>query len=470
VSFKSHIQEEACGTSNLTLNGIHLPQEWNGDFATGSGLYSGVTDLQQNESSITRELDLEWISACIRGIEETDEAAQVLTVSIKAIDGVALGIPSGFTVSFKQQTSPPSLLRLESVPNLLASHKEVAQSWREPPTHLRLFVTNDTVSLEEVERFDQSLEDNILELKLLQADLQRLQLAIAGKKKHIKSQLREEVRSLTSELNDCRSISCIFKTLVHKARGAWSIAVVGVTPHYQQVEEMSRPEYLDTYAQAHGHVSQLSAGAMKSDSSTGATKSGSSPSRLYETISDELPPRPQQASPFIIALEATLGLLCCGCLIAFIRHKCSSLRTRTERAALREERDTARAYRRAARKHAWRNSWRNSWRNLLGNWRKDDERIADYEEKRTLIQEQESILDGAMQEEIRQLREAHNVVNDLVRDAEEGRAIRHMPCTCQRTPHAAAPYSPAQIASLATAPTRLASHLTTNPKSTCRKS
>jgi hypothetical protein len=154
---------------------------------------------------------------------------------------------------------------------------------------------------------------------------------------------------------------------------------------------------------------------------------------------NELPPRPPKDSPYVIALEIALGLLCCGCLVAVIRHKCSSLRTRTERAAAREERLNAAAYRRAARKHAWRNWWR-------GNWvRRDQERLEDYEEKRALISEQEGVLEDAMQEEIRQLRAAHNVVNDLVRDAEEGRVINHMPCNCHRQPPR--PYSPLSTAS-----------------------
>jgi flagellar motility protein MotE (MotC chaperone) len=88
-----------------------------------------------------------------------------------------------------------------------------------------------------------------------------------------------------------------------------------------------------------------------------------------------------------------------------------------ERAAAREERRTRNEYRRAARKHAWRKWWR-------GNWR-DQERIDDYEEKRSLIQHQESVLEEVMQEEIRQLREVHGVVNDLVSQAEEGRVVTY---------------------------------------------
>jgi hypothetical protein len=431
LSFTSHAQDEACGTSNITLNGIELPQQWNGDFATGSGSYTGATDLQQNERSLQRHLDLEWNSTCLHGDQETDQAAQVLTVSIKAIDGKTIITPSGFTVSFRQQTSPPSLLRFESTVS-----NDIGQSWREPPTHLRLVFTNDTVATGGADSTDSSLEADLIELRILQAELQKLQEAIANKKEHINSLLNKDVKSLKEEINDCEGLACIVKAVAHKAHGALKVALVHFRPNRDHSsEDMGRPD-LDSYAQAHGHASQKSGGSIKTEAFVTTISNATTPPS-YGKIPNDLPPRPTKPSPYIIALEVTLSLLCCGCLVAVIRHKCSSLRTRTERAAAREERDTARAYRRAARQHAWRNWWR-------GNWRKDRERIEDYEEKRSLIQEQEGVLEDAMQAEIRQLRAAHDVVNDLVRDAEEGRVINHAPCNCHhpRAPVSYASYSP----------------------------
>lgn len=216
LKFASHAQDHACGSSNITLNGQYLPQEWDGDFAFGSGSYSGVTDLEQNEWFRQRDLDLEWKSACLHGQEETDEAAQVLTVNIKAIDGKALIVPSGFTISFKQQTSPPALLRLEATPNPFASNKDVAESWREPPLNLRLVVTDQA----EKESAYLSLESEFRELKALQAELEQLQLAISDKKKYIHAQIRKEAKNFTEELNQCDGISCILQTIAHKAHGA----------------------------------------------------------------------------------------------------------------------------------------------------------------------------------------------------------------------------------------------------------
>ncbi|KAH8698191.1 hypothetical protein GQ44DRAFT_764789 [Phaeosphaeriaceae sp. PMI808] len=425
LTLTSHAQDKPCGSSNITLNGIDLHQQWSGDFAYGAGSYSRSTGSVQNERSDQRRLDLDWKSACLHSDIEGEEPAQVLTVNINGIDGRPLVRPSAFTLSFRQQTSPPSLLRLESVPFPSVSDRDVARSWRSPPTYLRLISGSDTTTpYGNPASADQSLEDDIRDLRALQADLWELQQAITLKKAQINSRYRDESKSLTDAINNCDGIACIVKAVAQKAHGAWTIASVGVRPDRDQSQEMGRPE--NEYAQVHDHTSQKSGGSINVES------------QPYE-IPTELPPRPTKQTPYLIALEVTLSLLCCGCLVAVIRHKCSSLRTRADRAAAREERYTVASYRRAARIHAWRNWWR-------GNWRKDRERIADYEEKRSLIQSQENILEDAMQEEIRQLRAAHDVVNDLVREAEEGRVIGHAPCNCHRPSHSAEPYSPTSYA------------------------
>ncbi|KAL6708114.1 hypothetical protein ACN47E_003548 [Coniothyrium glycines] len=430
LSFTSHAQDQACGSSNITLNGAHLPHEWNGDFASGSGLYQGVTDLQQNEWYLQRDLDLEWKSACLHSNTETDDPAQVLTVNIKAIDGKPVETPSGFTISFKQQTSPPTLLRLESVPNPSAGDRDVAESWREPPLTLRLSFPERTEDDHE-EAIEPTIEADLQELKALEAELELLHHAIAAKKKQIKAQLRKEAKNFSAELSHCDGIKCVFDIIAHKAHGAWKVVYIHFKPdHHHHSESMGRPE--EAFAPAHGHKAQISGGRLKIESSA---------PRPFEASTYELPPRPPKDTPYIVALEIVLGLLCCGCVVAVVRHKCSSLRMRTERAANWEEQSNARAYRRAARKHAWRNWWRGNWAR-----RRDQERIIDYEEKRALIADQENVLEDAMQEEIRQLRAAHDVVNDLVRDAEEGRVSGHTSCRCHR-PQPRAPYSPMSLAS-----------------------
>ena len=423
LNFTAHSHDEACGTSNITINGIPLPQEWEGDYASGSGSYqySTLANLQQNDQLPQRDLALAWNSTCLHGNAKTDQAAQILTVNIKSIDGIPINTPSGFTISFKQNSSPPSLLRLETVPDLAP---ELSDIWRDPPAHLRLVFGNTTADAESSDSSPVSLEDEIRELRALQAELQAIQQAVATKKQYINSQIRKESKCLVEELKHCDGISCVLKTVGAKAHGAWRVISLRLHP-----DDMGRPdvEYASPRvgSQRYGSINVATSDEEKVE----AGEVSEPEPRPYEGSTSELPPRPQQRQkPYVIALEIALGLLCCGCVVAVIRHKCSSLRTRTERAADYEERYNERVYKRAARRQAWRNWWR-------GNWRKDAARIADYEEKRALIADQENVLETAMQEEIRQLRVAHNVVNDII-NAEEGRRtpLPHgiARCTCQQ--------------------------------------
>jgi hypothetical protein len=410
---------------------------------------------------LQHDLDLEWESACLHGEEETDDTAQVLTVNIKAINGTQLDVPTGFTVSFKQQQSPPDLLRLEFVPNRSASEKEHAQSWRQPPLSLRLALPPKNEELKGLDfPVPSSLEDEIRELRALQAEIDQLKKAIDRKKTVIESHSREAAESFKETLHQCNNVSCVVRALSTGAHQAWRLFYVKFRAkhHYEFHAQapsslpMGLPQDVDFHGRMKSNYAQIPEKSVSTESvkiksvnfkpdapqfsQSPAPQQSPSPPPSTADPSDyhhETPRLPKHDSPYVLALEALLGLLCCCTVITLIRHRCSSLRTRTDRAALAEERRTARLYRRAARNHAWHNWWR-------GNWREDARRIDDYEEKRSLIQHQESVLEDAMQEEIRQLRVAHGIVNELV-GAEEGMLGR---LHCPRPHHSIppAPYSP----------------------------
>ncbi|PVI08740.1 hypothetical protein DM02DRAFT_549234, partial [Periconia macrospinosa] len=447
LSFKAHAHNDACGTSNITLNGLYLPQEWQGDSASGSGSYRGVTDLAAESWLLQHDLDLEWENVCLHGEDQTDDAAQVLTVNIKAIDGKPIQNPSGFTISFKQQQSPPELLRLEPVPNRSASDKQHAPSWLAPPVNLRLTLPSKDGVVSPDSSSTSSLEDQIREWKALQAQAQQLQEVIEQKEAYIKSQIQQETGNLHEKLRECNSFKCFVKTIANGAHGAWKIFYIRLQSKHHHNKAMGATKEEDFHSLMKSDYAQVpETNARITSEEVPATSSTSSAPPPTFTRANEGPhphPRmPSPNSPFVIAIEVVLGILCCGCLVTVLQSRCCSLRTRTERAAAREERRKARAYRRAARHHAWRSWWR-------GNWQ-DRARIGDYEEKRRLIQDQENILEDAMQEEIRQLRAAHGIVNELI-GAEEGRSPmspssrprpRHIDCNI---PHSTVPegsYSP----------------------------
>ncbi|KAI7500036.1 hypothetical protein KC367_g3974 [Hortaea werneckii] len=130
-------------------------------------------------------------------------------------------------------------------------------------------------------------------------------------------------------------------------------------------------------------------------------------------------------NPLVRAMQIIVSVLGLAVLCSYIRNKCMSMRKRVERAADREERRNARAYRRAARRAHLRRRW-DSFVRAINCFRPALEpKTEDYEEKRALILqdaflEQVEDLDQAekgevMEAEIRELRHAHEIVASLVR-------------------------------------------------------
>lgn len=145
------------------------------------------------------------------------------------------------------------LLRLESAPDPSASNTDVAESWREPPQALRLIVS-DNVEGSPPATGAQSLEDEIRKLKALESELEVLQSLIAQQKKLIHSRLRKEAQDVSQELSNCDGLSCIFKTVAHKAIDAWRVAYIRYNPGQKPIT-MGRPEHI--FPQAHDHVAQV---------------------------------------------------------------------------------------------------------------------------------------------------------------------------------------------------------------------
>ena len=79
-------------------------------------------------------------------------------------------------------------------------------------------------------------------------------MLIAAKKRQLHAQFRKEAQNFSQELGQCDGISCIIKTIAHKAHGAWKIVYFRFQPNHT-LKEMGRPE--QTFAQAHTHVAQV---------------------------------------------------------------------------------------------------------------------------------------------------------------------------------------------------------------------
>ncbi|KAK4912638.1 hypothetical protein LTR49_018907 [Elasticomyces elasticus] len=157
-------------------------------------------------------------------------------------------------------------------------------------------------------------------------------------------------------------------------------------------------------------------------------------------------------NPLLRVLGMIATVLGLAAFVAYIRQRCMSMRTRVERAADREERRNARAYRKAARRAKMRRRWDN-FVSAVSCFRSAPEpRLQDYEEKRALILqdaflEQMDDLDQAekgeiMEAEIRELRFAHEIVASLVR-VDEHRYDLVTPIHDPPPPLVPLPYTPA---------------------------
>lgn len=471
LGFRTLADEKPCGHTNLFLNGFPLPHGHKGESgvaAHGEGLVGKVPGLDENAPYGTLDLKVNWSLLCIRaqgasgGTYLDNNVTELLTVNIEQVG--ERRIPSwesvGFTVSFKQN-APPEVLRLSTVPDPSAGDRDLIEAWRNPPTHLRL-KSSDGEDLPDANADDsqQVIDRELSELEALQAKVEELSKAIREKEQKINAHIRQQVQSLKSlkEIEDCDSAICVLKAAPGRARGALKSfyshlfcksSRMGKADRYDdvwrgnrhkqapQAEESPLTPLLHTTAS-----STLSYGTPSPTLETGApyewAYTTSTPTAYVAVTSSSWSHNRSHSGhkrlhPAVIVLETLFAVLCCSTLVAVACHRCRCSCCATHKPTCpREElnkKSTSASYRRSRRPF---------WRRLFIRNNQDYDRIIDYEEKRSLIQQRESVLEAAMSEEIRQLRAVHGVVNSIVQ-AEEGRAANthnHHNCPCQLHHHA----------------------------------
>ena len=400
-----------CGVSNVRLSGQALAQEWDGVEASGSG----VITTQSVSGLGIRKLTASWKSSCIFDTVPHDgsnsygqDVAQVLTFTVDQVDGKDIGAGSGFTVSFKQII--PEVLRISLVPVPSAGEAESAEEWRNPPPALRWS------SLTPERKGSSTLatiEDEVTQLRQLKAEAKEVNRLIKDKKKTIKALIKQDYESFKAEIRQCDNIRCVIKAMLHKARGAMRVAC-------QRFKHGKHGHGHHHHHQQHASLPQTSTDAPSSSSPNDQGSSASHPHLRPHFLPHELEDE-HYHSPLhriLKALKLCAILLGIVSFFGFILRRCRNPRRRAEYAARREERRTRRLYRRAAYRQRWRD-----W--FCRRQPRSGPSPGPYDEKRALIIQQESILETAMQAEIRELRNAHEVVNDMVR-AEEGRFIHEL--------------------------------------------
>ncbi|KAK0335580.1 hypothetical protein LTR02_004688 [Friedmanniomyces endolithicus] len=281
------------------------------------------------------------------------------------------------------------------------------------------------VSLDDASSFD--LDDHVESLHLLEAEAEKLKEQILLKKQAIAQHLRthRDHVSLSHLLEECDGLVCAARTLAQRLCDKISVLTEPspdyARPRYSRIQtavalsdEKLRPQ------QASRNCTKSTAQGLNMPLIV--TKNGSTTdSHMIDLVN---PPDPLVRALALIATVLGLAALC-----KYIRQRCMSMRTRVERAADREERRNARAYRKAARRAAMRRRW-DHFMSAVSCFRSASEpRMEDYEEKRALVLqdaflEQMNDLDQAekgeiMEAEIRELRHAHEIVASLVRVNEQ---------------------------------------------------
>ncbi|KAL8765245.1 MAG: hypothetical protein Q9209_007638, partial [Squamulea sp. 1 TL-2023] len=161
-----------------------------------------------------------------------------------------------------------------------------------------------------------------------------------------------------------------------------------------------------------------SASAVQGTTPTTATIEGSNPHSLPTRSASPEPASTITLSETDYTSLKIFGLvLILSSLVIWVFLRFRDPRLQADRAARREERRNKRLYRQAARQHKWK-QWFCSWRHR-------DHRctpVSTWDEKRARIVEQESVLEEAMKENIRKLRNQHRTENNISA-AEMGRSI-----------------------------------------------
>lgn len=300
----------------------------------------------------------------------------------------------GFTVSYKQ-IGQPAILRFfpRYHPDNLALDPVLANQWRRPSIEFDPDVTanarKDGSVLYDISR--QGQKSLGAELSAIKSSLTKGIKKVAGIWCHKSKEKTSEVNPASIEIPKIPSDRLL-------------------EPSPQSSEEsVSTTEASDSTSTS----PNLSAAETRS-LSTGALQTSTSPTTI--TL-----PSPTNINIHIVKTFG-LGLIVLSCL-AWLLLRCRDPRRRVDYAARREERRTKRMYRRAAQKQAFENWLRSvhlKFRALRFRYGFAPQTAISWDEKRTRVIAQEAVLEDAMADDIRALRNAHRVVSSITA-AEEGR-------------------------------------------------
>ena len=385
IRFQVEGTQKACGESDIKVNGQELETKWVG--TTGEG---------HDYLDIDGGGEAKWHISCLYDAVPTDGSNSVGddVVHVLSIHFVN-PIRRGFTVSYKQ-IGRPAILRFSPsyYVNDVALDPLLAEQWRRPSVDFDPDIIANAGN-------DGSLSRGLL----------------SQSQKGLGAELSSIKTALTKGIKKVAGIWC------HKSKGKPSeVQAASIESSKIPSDRLLGPPPLPykgpvsatEISDSTSTTPSLSAAETRSLTSTGSLQASTNPTAL------SLPSQPNINIHLLKVFG--LGLITLSC-VTWLLLRCRDPRRRVDCAARREERRTKRMYRRAAQKQALQNWLRNfhlKVKALRFRYGFAPRAALSWDEKRIRAIAQEAVLEDAIADDIRALRNANRVVSSITA-AEEGR-------------------------------------------------
>jgi hypothetical protein len=240
------------------------------------------------------------------------------------------------------------------------------------------------------------IEDELEVLRMLEANAVALQIELAARKLVVNQRLQKHLANvpLKALIEQCDGIMCAAKIVAGRLCDKMGVATES-PPDYSEID--THLQYMiasgDSEKSSHKPMEVTESDMTNASNKTQSRPpplTGQSVTSVAASTVGTLEGRPRFIgkkslhNPLVIALEILAGILGLTALCAFIHRKCMSMRTRVERAADKEERRNARAYRRAARRALIRKRWNNFVTSVFCFGTTKEPEPRSYDEKRDL--------------------------------------------------------------------------------------
>jgi hypothetical protein len=442
-------------STNIVINGQQLDVKWDLSaigHSVGGAFYATVTSSATQVLNIRDELgSTHLLGVSVHGFIATDltvpstpqpDDKQHIFLKFLAVDDLAVK-ELGLNIISRPMASENRLVKIYRTADLYPG---------EPHERLKPFSAKDAFDANPFEDYlikapatgPLNIAAEIESLLLLEAEAGDLNAKIATKKQAIAKSLKDQRNheSLGNLLNECDGVVCAAKVIAQRICDKMGIATEAHFD-YVQVQNPTSQHIMhssDSKPPATGSRGKSTATIGSGDRFSALHANGAAIRNSMEII------YPQSMLYKVLGVIATtFGLTA---LFNFIRRKCMSARKQVERLAEQEERRNARAYRRAARRAEMRKRW-GAFLHAISCFRaqSEDASPGNYEEKRSLILQDAFLEQGleaaekgeVMEAEIRELRNANEIVSSLIR-VDENRCDLVTPLTVSNPRTAMVPH------------------------------